>query len=78
MTHRNDKYSFSEIGYRKYGEKCAKAGDRVQVILNLDANSLSYIINGTDYGKAVDIKPNKRGYKLAVSFMNDIVLQLCD
>ena len=62
----------------KYGEKLEKEGDEIEVILDLDANTLSYIMNGTDYGKAFNIEPCAEGYRLAVSVVDGMSLQLCD
>merc|ERR1712154_752712 len=63
---------------KKYGEKLEKVGNVIEVILELndvDGNTLSYVINGKDYGKAFDIPPCKGGYdwcgyRLAVSFVD--------
>eukprot|EP01084_Bolivina_argentea_P074999 136018_1 len=38
----------------KYGEVC-KSGAIVEMILNFNELSLSYVINGKNYGKAYDI-----------------------
>eukprot|EP01084_Bolivina_argentea_P074996 136013_1 len=43
-----------KTGAIKYGEVC-KSGAIVEMILNFNELSLSYVINGKNYGKAYDI-----------------------
>merc|ERR1712187_712572 len=52
--------------FKDYGIKC-KVGDIIDMILNFDDLSLSFKINGTNYGKAFDIKQEK--YR-AAAYMN--------
>ena len=52
----------------RYGVKC-RSGDVVEMVLNFYDLSLSFKVNGTDYGEAHRIKPDK--YRAAV-FMHQI------
>ena len=47
-----------------YGEK-PKKGSIIDMILHLDNLTLSYVINGTNYGKAFSIQQGK--YRLGLS-----------
>eukprot|EP01084_Bolivina_argentea_P164896 286600_1 len=48
-----------------YGQKFEKEGDKIEVCLDMKNLTLSYAINGTQYGVAHDV--NNREYRLAVS-----------
>ena len=68
---------------RKYGEKFEKVGDTIKVILDLDNLTLSYTINGTDYGPAIDstnsydFDLNKENeYRFALSLISGRKLRL--
>ena len=50
-------------GYKDYGEECPD-GTIIDMTVNFDELSLSYMINGKDYGKAYDITPGR--YRAAV------------
>ena len=52
-----------------YGEKFMKNGDTMSIILNLKNYTLSYIINGNDYGVAFKNIKNA-SYRLAISMSN--------
>ena len=52
--------------YKKYGEKF-KAGDKVSIILDMNAKSLSFVLNGDDQGVAFKNLPSG-DYRLAASF----------
>ena len=62
---------------RDYGEGLNKEGDTVEVHLDLNENTLSYTINGTDYGEAYKVKSTPTGYRLAVAIVDGFTLQLC-
>lgn len=66
-----------------YGELFEKVGDTVKIILDLDNLTLSYVINGTDYGAAIDannsykFELNKHDeYRLALSIIKGRKLRL--
>ena len=50
-----------------YGEKFINEGDTMEVVLNVKEGTLKYIINGTDYGNAVDDIDQTARYRLAVT-----------
>ena len=54
----------------KYGER-PNNGSIIEMILNLDNLTLSYVINGTDYGKAFDIQRGKYRLGLCMSPVGD-------
>ena len=56
----------------KYGVRCNE-GDVIEMILDFDDLSLSFRINGTDYGKAFDIKQNKYRAAVFLKQMGDTV-----
>ena len=51
------------LRYVKYAEAC-RDGTIVDMIVDFDKLSISYMVNGKDYGKAYDIEPGK--YRAAV------------
>ncbi len=60
----------AEPRWKSYGTKC-KSGDIVEMILDLDKRTLSYIINGKDYGIAED-QIEKTEYRAGVTlYKND-------
>ena len=54
---------FDSLDKYKYGKKCKK-GTIIEMVLNLDELTLGYIIDGVDYGKAVDVVQGE--YRAAV------------
>ena len=50
--------------WKEYGTK-TKTGDKVEMILDIDQQTLKYIINGHDYGFAYD-NIEKRKYRAAL------------
>ena len=64
---------------KKYGKPFDKKGDCIVVDLDMhkDKHSLSFVINGTEYGKAFDVDINTR-YRLAVSICGGRKVKLCD
>ena len=67
---------FDSLQDSKYGELFANINDTMTVCLDMDNYTLSYNINGTDYGKAFDVDKDS-DYKFAVSIRTDITLQMC-
>ena len=62
-----------------YGQRFEKKGDCIVVDLDMhkDKHSLSFVINGTEYGKASDVDINTR-YRLAVSICKGRKVKLCN
>eukprot|EP01084_Bolivina_argentea_P164767 286398_1 len=53
---------------RNYGEFCGKPGSEIIGVLNMDDLTLSFVINGTDYG--VMTKVDKGSYRLRICFVS--------
>eukprot|EP01084_Bolivina_argentea_P220486 373652_1 len=53
---------------KSYGTHCSSVGNEIEVVLNLNDLTLSYVINGKDYG--VMTKVDKMSYRLAVTLLN--------
>eukprot|EP01084_Bolivina_argentea_P000935 1710_1 len=64
-------------GGKQYGKKFTDVGQTINVILDLKQNTLSYKIDGIDYGKAFDVHDGCE-YRLAVSIANDRHIKICD
>ena len=56
--------------YRDYGEKC-KDGVIVDMTVDFDALSLSFMVNDKEYGKAFDIEPGKYRAACYLYFTDD-------
>ena len=59
----------------KYGEILQNAGDIIEIVLDLNNYTLSYIMNGTDYGVAYEVESNVE-YRLAVGIVSGVTLKL--
>eukprot|EP01084_Bolivina_argentea_P038329 70863_1 len=71
------KFNVNDHELWKYGERFRYLTHMMHVILDMDKHTLSFIINGTDYGKAFDVDKNS-GYRLAVCMLPGITIELCD
>ena len=75
----SQKKSYSRIDHEyqrvEYGEKFEKENDEIIVILDLINNTLSYKINGNDYGVAYKVKSGI-SYRFAVSLCKGRTLEL--
>jgi len=60
-----------------YGTLFGKSSDVMTVCLDMGKHTLSYRVNGVDYGKAFDVDSGCK-YRLAVSLSAGIVMKLCD
>ena len=67
MTHQGTITTNASSG-KEYGEKCGKEGDIIDVYLDLEKYTLSFGVNGTDYGIAHKLNQNKE-YRLALSLV---------
>ena len=68
-----------------YGEKFGKKGDTIKVILDLDESTLSFVINGNDYGplykkdESYGFEFNKENeYRFALSLRKGLKVRLCE
>ena len=67
----------NEHGLCRYGQTFKETNDTMTVRLNMDDHTLSFTVNGTDYGKAFDVEPDCE-YRLALCILPGITIQICE
>ena len=67
------------LQFWKYGEGFNQQDNTIQIILDVNKGTLRYVINGNDYGVALDYIDKTKGYRLALTFhkaSKDTVIEL--
>ena len=61
----------------KYGVRIRECNEIMRVVLDMDEYTLSYVINGKEYGIAFDVDKECE-YRLAVCMLPGMMVELCD